>query len=216
MGIDMRIKTQLPWIFLLVLTACSTQSARLPTVPPLSTPTILVLSPSATAFATPIPSPILTPTPTAIKPPALEDIKWSTYEFPVGVSFEYPSDWFMVHNQEYFVEFTFPYFPWSVSTYIFDRPLKDKAIADPHTWNSNEGVYELLWERPISIENADGFEVIYGTPSDNQVSGLLIANYYSEKHALEVRFYGHADMIPTGSDKYDIFEHIIQSVQIAP
>lgn len=177
---------------------------------------MLVLSTSATEFATTTPSPTLTPTPTAIKPPALEDIKWSTYEFPIGVSFEYPTDWLMVHNQEYFVEFTFPYFPWNVSAYIFERPMKDKALADPHTWNSNEGVYELLWERPISIENADGLEFIYGTPSDNQVSGLLIANYYSEKHALEVRFFSVADMIPTESDKFAIFEHMIQSVRIAP
>ena len=216
MGIVMRIKTQLPWTFLLVLTACNTQSAPLPIVPPLSTPTTLVLSPSATVFATATPSPTLTPTPTVINPPALEDIKWSTYESFAGVSFEYPTDWLLiVHNQEYFVEFTFPYFPWNVSVYVFDRPLKDKSFADPHNWNPNDGK-EVLWERPISIENANGLEFIYGTPSDNQVSGLLIANYYSEKHALEVRFFCFADMIPTESDKFAIFEHIIQSVQIAP
>jgi hypothetical protein len=212
----MRIKTQFPWVFLLVLTACSTQSARLPIAPSLSTPTIRVLSPSATAFATPTPSPKLPLTPTAIKPPALEDIKWSTYESSAGVSFEYPTDWLLiVHNPEYFVEFTFPYFPWNVSFYIFDRPLKDKSFTDPHNWNPNDGK-EVLWERPISIENANGLEFIYGTPSDNQVSGLLIANYYSEKHALEVRFFSFADMIPTESDKFAIFEHVIQSVQIAP
>ena len=99
--------------------------------------------------------------------------------------------------------------------YIFDRPLKDRALADPHNWNTNGG-WGLLWERPISIENAEGHEVIYGTPHDNQVSGLLIANYYSEKPALEVRFFSHADMIPTESDKFAIFEHMIQSVKIAP
>jgi hypothetical protein len=74
----------------------------------------------------------------------------------------------------------------------------------------------LLWERPISVENADGYEVIYGAPSDHQVNGLLIANYYSEKHALEVRFFTFADMLPTESDRFAIFEHMIQSVQIAP
>jgi len=213
---DVRIKARFLWTFLLVLTACNIQSAPLPIIPPPSTPTISVLSPSATEFATAIPKPTLPPTLTAIKPPALEDINWLTYESSTGVSFEYPTDWLLiVHNQEYFVEFSFPYFPWNVSVYVFYRPLKDKSLADPHNWNPNDGK-EVLWERPISIKNADGLEFIYGTPSDNEVSGFLIANYYSEKHALEVRFFSFADMIPTESDKFAIFEHIIQSVQIAP
>lgn len=89
-------------------------------------------------------------------------------------------------------------------------------MTDPHSWGPNEGGYEVLWEKPISIQDADGLEFIYGIPSDNPVSGWLTAIYYSEKHGLEVRLDSFADTIPTESNKYNIFEHMVKSVRIAP
>jgi len=99
---------------------------------------------------------------------------------------------------------------------VYHRPIKDKAIADPHTWVPNEGRYEVLWERPISIENADGLEFIWGIPAENQIGGFLIAIYYSELHELEVRLSTDAASIPTESDKFDVFEYMVESVRIAP
>ena len=109
-------------------------------------------------------------------------------------------------------------FDYNVRVDVYDRPIKDKALADPHTWVPNEGRYEIRWEKPISIENANGLEFIWGIPNatqTSQVGGLLIAIYYSEQHALEVRLQTDADTIPTGSNRFSIFEHMVQSVRIA-
>jgi hypothetical protein len=214
----MRIKTQLHWLLFIIATACTAKSTASPTAPILSTPTLLVMPPTLTATVTETPVPTLTPTGIVITPPAFEEIKWAPYEFQVGASFEYPSDWFInsITRQEDFVEFVFPYSPYNLSARVFDLPVNDKAMTDPHSWGANEGGYELLWEKPISIQDASGLEFIWGVPSDNPVGGWLTAIYYSEKHGLMLRLDTFAHAIPTESNNYNIFEHIVQSVHIGP
>jgi len=212
----MKLETQFHWIVLIVvLTACSAESTDLPTKPTFNDATepeiSTVVSPIATV------APIPTPTDIVVVQPTLEEIKWATYIFGVGVSFEYPEDWIVRYSQEDSVEFLgFPHLPYNVRVDVYHRPIKDKAIADPHTWVPNEGRYEVLWERPISIENADGLEFIWGIPAENQIGGFLIAIYYSELHELEVRLSTDAASIPTESDKFDVFEYMVESVRIAP
>jgi hypothetical protein len=151
--------------------------------------------------------------------PAVEDIEWATYVFEVGVSFEYPHDWIIMASREHeeSVEFfATAYLPYNVRVDVDHRPVKDKAIADPHSWVPNEGGYEVLWEKPIAIENAQGLEFIWGRPAENQIGGMLIAIYYSEQHELEARLSTDADDIPTESNRFAVFEYMVQSVQIAP
>ena len=109
------------------------------------------------------------------------------------------------------------YLPFNnVRVTVEHRPLEDKEITNPHTWAPNEGSYEVLWEKPITVENAQGLEFIWGIPAENQIGGSLIAIYYSEQHELEVRLSTDADDIPTESNRFAVFEHMVQSVQIAP
>ena len=108
-------------------------------------------------------------------------------------------------------------FDYNVRVDVYDRPVKDRAIADPHTWGPNEGSYEILWEKPISIENADGLDIIWGIPNvTNQIGGVLLAIYYSEQRELQVNLRTDADTIPTDTNRFSIFEHMVQSVRIAP
>ena len=148
--------------------------------------------------------------------PALEDIKWATFAFDAGVSFEHPSTWTMISSQDDSVEFSgFASFPY-LRVEVYHRPIEEKTIGDPHSWQPNEGGYEILWEKSISIENAEGLEFIWGTPADNQLGATLNAMYYSEQHELEVRLSTNTDSTSTQSDAFKLFERIVQSVRITP
>jgi hypothetical protein len=147
--------------------------------------------------------------------PSIEDIKWATYVFDVGVSFEYPQDWIIMASQEdedSVAFFAISYLPYNLSVDVYHRP----AMTDPHSAVPNEGGYEVLWEKPISIENAHGLEYIWGIPADNHIGGVLIAKYHSEQYELEIILRTDADAIPTESNKFSVFEYIVQSVRIAP
>jgi hypothetical protein len=108
--------------------------------------------------------------------------------------------------------FVTSYLPYNVSVDVYHRP----AMTDPHSNVPNEGRYEVLWEKPISVENAEGLEYIWGIPADNQIGGILTAIYYSEQHQIQVVLRTDADAIPTESNKFGVFEYIVQSVRIAP
>lgn len=156
-----------------------------------------------------------TPTLIAVPQPALDDIKWATYVFDAGVSFEYPHDWIIMASREgedsveFFVT---SYLPYNVSVDVYHRP----AMTDPHAGIPNEGGYEVLWEKPISIENADGLEYISGIPADQHIGGVLFAKYFSEQYKLEIILRTDADAIPTEANKFSVFEYMVQSVRIAP
>src|SRR4030067_1827942 len=93
-------------------------------------------------IATPIPAPIpFLPTVTA----------WSTFTNPKGVSLEYPANWqiktITTYDHPLFTLDTMS----GVSTYyyiylnVFDRPIEEQRITDPHVWESPDYSYEILW-----------------------------------------------------------------------
>ena len=158
----------------------------------------------------------------------VESIDWVTYVFTAGVSVEYPSGWAIVPSVYDFVDFRPPTGGnYSVRLEVYDRPLQNRATADPHSWEGNEGGYEVHWEKPISIQNADGLEFIWGVIRDNQWEGLpfLMAVYYSEQYELDVRLTTAFDsqsaemaqtlgLTDTISTNFGIFDHMVQSVHI--
>lgn len=96
-------------------------------------------------------------------------------------------------------------------------------------WKRNEGEYEVRWEKPISIDGAEGLEFVWGAVRDNRwdTAPSLNAIYYSEQHELDIRLStyfnlgymeisqapGFADII---SSKFSIFEHMVHSVHLVP
>jgi len=187
------------------------------TTPLPNTPTKPVISPSQSKTTTPSFSMTLTLTSTVIviTQPALDNIKWATYVFDAGVSFEYPHDWIIMASREDegSVEFfATAYLPYNVSVDIYQR----QAWDNPHSGVPNEGGYEVLWQKPISIENADGLEYIWGIPANNQIGGVLTAIYYSKQYQIQVVLRTDADAVPTASNQFSVFEHMVQSVRIAP
>ena len=216
----MRIEAKLVWPLLVItLAACSVRSESAPMTLFPNSPTSSAIVPNPTQATMPTSSmtPTSPPSVIVVTQPVLEDINWATYVFDAGVSFEYPADCIIVSSQEDSVEFFgLPYLPYNVRVNVYARSVEDKAITDPHSWVPNEGNYEVLWEKPIAIENATGLEFIWGVPADHQIGGVLTAIYYSEQHELDVRLATDADSIPTDSDKYDVFEYMVQSVRIAP
>lgn len=210
----MRTKAQLSWLGLVVvLAACDAKSTSVPIPTHPSTPTRLTISASKTITPTVKLTPTSTPNVSVVTQPVLADIEWAIYMFDAGVSFEYPHDWIIMASQEDSVEFLgFPYLPYNVRVNIYHR----EAMTDPHSAVPNEGRYEVLWEKPISIENADGLEFIWGIPAGNQIGGILNAIYYSEQHQIQVVLSTDADIIPTESNKFSVFEYMVQSVRICP
>jgi len=200
---------QFYWIVLVaILTACTTQPGDLAI-----TPSVRVTTEPTTSIDSGILSP---PATMSVPQPAFEDIKWTTFTFDAGVSFAYPSTWTIISSQGDSVEFSgFSSIPY-LRVEANHLPIEEKAIGDPHSWQPNEGGYEILWEKPISIENAKGLEFIWGTPADDQLSAMLIAIYYSEQHELEVRLSTNSERTPSESDSFNVFEYMVQSVRIAP
>jgi hypothetical protein len=207
---------QFRWIvWVVALTACTVKSTGLPigsTFNSATKPaTSIVVSPTITLASVPTPAEIV------VTQPALRKMKWATYVFDAGVSFQYPADGIVVSSQEDSVEFLeTPYLPYNVKVNVYHRPAKDKAVTDPHSWGANEGGYKILWEKPIAIEGADGLEFIWGIPADKKIGGVLYAIYYSKQRELEVRLRTDADIVPDKSNKFGVFEYMVQSVQIAP
>jgi hypothetical protein len=160
----------------------------------------------------PTPSPILT-----VTQPALQNIKLATYRFDLGVAFEYPSEWRTVSKDTDWILF-------SVHEDLMRVAVQHLASENsvlrnpPDTWGTNEGGYEVLWEKPISLENAQGLEFIWGQSSDNPLAGhrYLYAIFYSEEYELQVTLSMESAIISVDSDKFNIFEHMVQSVRIGP
>ena len=163
-----------------------------------------------------------------VPPQTAESIEWTTYVFMGGVSIEHPSDWTVDLYNENCVYFRPPSGDeHSIRLEVYDRPLEYRAIADPHSWEGNEGGYEVHWEKPISIEDAEGLEFVWGAILDNQWDTVpsLQAIYYSERHEMDIRlstvfdvpyleltqWSSPADAI---SARFGIFEHMVRSVRI--
>ncbi|MEJ5309155.1 MAG: hypothetical protein WHX52_05250 [Anaerolineae bacterium] len=110
---------------------------------------------------------------------------------------------------------------------VYNRPRKERAITDPHSWEGNEGGYKVHWEKKISIESAEGLEFVWGAVLDNQwdTAPSLEAVYYSEQYELDIRLSTAFDIPylelmqssdPAGaiSARFGIFEHMVQSIRI--
>ena len=213
----MKLNPQLHWfVWIVALAACSAKPMGAPDTPLPNPPTKYATSPSLARTIVPIPSltPTSVPTVTLVTQPAFENIKWAKYRLDFGITFEYPAEWITVIEITDWVKFSGYEGP--VRVEVYTRPVEDRAVANPHSWGTNEGGYEVLWEKPISVENAEGLEFVWGQPSDNQVVGYLYAILYSERYELDVRLVMEAATVPTNTDQFRVFEHMVQSVRFAP
>jgi hypothetical protein len=181
-----------------------------------------------------IPETISTPTPLPILPTVTD---WSIFTNPSGVSIEYPANWQIKTRTDY----DNPLFTLdttsAVSSYywiylnVFDRPIEEQRITDPHAWESTDYSYEILWEKPIILDSLSGTEVVvnhYKT-DENQSGGKiqLMAVLYSETYQLDIRLSTSFDKetadlaLEEGFDaviaeKFTVFEHMLQSIRIEP
>jgi hypothetical protein len=83
---------------------------------------------------------------------------------------------------------------------------------------------KTVWFNPIRVPNAIGFESI-GSAFDRGCS-LLLAKYYSEAYRvgiwLKIDMISHiwepelSSKVESAMKNYEIFEHIVESVRIAP
>ena len=198
---------QLYWLLCITLVACTAKPADIPNPPPKD---------ATSESFTPILVATTSPMPTAAET-RLKNIEWSMYRFGLGVVFEYPSEWKTVSKDTDRVLFSAQ--KDLVRVAVDHLPIANSVLLNPpDAQGTNEGSYDVLWEKPISMENAKGFEFIWGESGDNPHAGhrYLYAIYYSEKHELQVTLSMEADIISVGSDKFDIFEKMAQSVRIDP
>jgi hypothetical protein len=228
-----------------ILVSCTSQ--ELGAVPTTSTPSALsqTTAPPISVVHTPKPSvvpvqlvtstplPTIIPTSTPItQPPSTEE--WLAYVGADGASIQYPAGWHVVNatytsivrfeslvdtvvNPNYVIYFD-----------VFAVPLEQRSMADPYTWQPNEGGYAVQWGKPISIAGASGVEFIWGCYEENgQWDALpsLYAIYYSERHELMIWIFTHLDdrslelieamgFSGTVSSRFGVFEHMVESVRI--
>ena len=218
------------WLIVLVvifLVACRAEQA-LTTTPtstvPIETSTEKpVILPSSTPVHTPPAT--VTALPTAVT-------SWSTYVFPEGVSVEYPTGWIVTpYTTLSLVDFSSTaekYDPlmFTVRVEVYLRAMADREITDPHTWEDNEGGYKVHWEKPISIEGAEGLQFVWGVIQHGQwwTPPSLQAVYYSELYELDIRLTTFFDreniVVATMVDlpesiaaRVSVFESMVQSVR---
>ncbi len=198
---------------------------------PLADPTVSV---SPVPTQTPLPPPTSTPASTSTPLPQVPiAADWLTYTHKSGVSIQYPANWQVSAYPSYSsvvfgIQLDEALIPgYRVVLDVYDRSHKDRAIADPYTWQPNEGGYEVHWAKPISIEAASGLEFVWGLYYDHRwdTRPELYAIYYSEKYELDVRLStpiddgsiglietnGFTDTIPS---RFLVFEHMMKSVKI--
>ena len=198
---------------------------------PLVDPTAFV---SPVPTQTPLPLPTSTPAPTSTPLPQVPiATEWLTYTHESGVSIQYPANWQVNTDPSYGtvvfgIRLDEAFIPsYRVVLDVYDRSHKARAIANPYTWQPNEGGYEVHWAKPISIEAASGLEFVWGPYYDHRWDARpeLFAIYYSEKYELDVRLStpiddgsigliernGFTDTIPS---RFVVFEHMMKSVKI--
>jgi hypothetical protein len=224
---------------MVLLTTCTIRNIE--TDSPIATvfksPTSLVVP---TAFVSPIPTqtplplPTSTPAPTSTPLPQVPiATNWLTYTHESGISIQYPANWQVTSNPSYGtvvfgVQLNEAFIPsYRVVLDVYDRSHKDRAIANPYTWQPNEGGYEVHWAKPISIEAANGLEFVWGPYYDHRwdTRPQLHAIYYSEKYELDIRLStpiddGSIALIETNgftdtiASRFVVFEHMMKSVKI--
>ena len=222
---------------LFALLGCNRQqSAQQVAQPSVSTSSSLTASTAAiSANLTQAASPLATAAPTPIlQVPVVSE--WLTYTHESGVSVEYPAQWQVQPNPPagtvlFGIQLDEAYIPsHRVILDVFDRPLKDRAITDPYTWQPNSGGYEVQWAKPISVENASGLEFVWSSYPDQtgQISpSFLQANYYSDEYELDIRLSTSIEgdslelietigITDTIASRFAVFEHMVNSVKVNP
>lgn len=198
-------------------------------------------TPTFTQAATPITIPLQTNTPestvtptSTLLPPFPVVKEWATYTFSfrdVEVSIQYPADW-QVNPSKNSDQITIQIFfgldaafgisrNYGYLLHIYKRPIADRHITDPHTWEPNEGGYKVLWEKPVKVDDLTGGEFVRGTDLLGSLDGIL----YSEEYELDIRLSGELDhidekeVIEIGYDniiqeKFYVFEYMLQSIRV--
>jgi hypothetical protein len=149
-----------------------------------------------------------------------------TFTHPGGVSVAYPSDWQITTLAGSGIRFSLPIKTdllssqapnYIVQFNVYERPLADRAIADPHTWSPNEGRVEITWEKPICVPGAEGLLFLWGSHNLNAV-------LYNEKEELDVRLSTSLDLESfqmTGQigldavilQRFHVFNHMVGSIR---
>jgi hypothetical protein len=212
-----------------------------PTSTPLSTFTpTSIITPSFTPTLTLTSVPSSTPNITSTLPP-LETITWTRYTHEKsGVSVEYPAVWCsqFLSGDENWNSYLDTY-----NVYLGPPPCEDKrglghsypAIVlsiyrepnpypPPNLIDEGETGCKTVWFKAIRVPNAEGFEFVVS--AFDRGCSILAAKYYSEEY--KVGIWLKTDMIshiwePELSSKvesamknYEIFEHMVGSIRIAP
>jgi hypothetical protein len=226
----MRIIVASHWLIGLIvifLVACRAEQA-LTTIP---TSTVPVETSTERPVMLLTSTPVHTPQATITALPTAAT-KWSTYVFTEGVSVEYPAGWIVTpYTTLSLVDFSSTaekYDPmmFTVRVELYLRPMADHEITDPHSWENNEGGYKVHWEKPISIESAEGLEFMWGVIQQGQwwTPPSLNAVYYSKLYELDVRLKTSfdrenielitmADLPESMAARVTVFEHMVQSVR---
>jgi len=110
---------------------------------------------------------------------------------------------------------------------IYDRPFEQRDVANPSTWQPNEGGFEVLWAKPITITAAGGVEFVWGSHWQQEAPPRLYAIYYSEQYELDIRLSTAMDneslqiaktrgFTDTVAARFAFFEHIVDNIRITP
>ncbi len=215
------------------------------TVPALTALSTFTPTSSVTPVFTPIRTmtsvPTSTPNATSTLPP-VETITWTRYTHEKsGVLVEYPSIWC---SQFLWGDENWDSYLDQHSVYLGPPPCEDKhglmnhyypavvlsiyrepnPYPPPNLIDEGETGCKTVWFRPIRVPNAKGFEAI-GSAFDGGCSYLL-AKYYSEEYKvgvwLQTPINSHiwepelSTKIESAMKNYEIFEHMVESVRIAP
>jgi hypothetical protein len=110
---------------------------------------------------------------------------------------------------------------------VYERPLSERAIADPYSWDEKSGV-KIHWAKALVIREAEGLEFVSGVYGREPGQGWdgpvnLMAIYYSEANELDIRLsttldheslqlvegVGFDEVIAT---RFPVFEQMVQSI----
>jgi hypothetical protein len=135
--------------------------------------------------------------------PATPPDAWPVYMMASGVSVEYPIGWSPspggydgAQESVWFVSPDEDVQP--VVVEVYHRPLAERHIADPYSWQPNEGGYLVHWAGPIStVGGLSGLEFVWGAYSEPEkqwdTAPSLMAIFYSEEHELDIRLTASVD-----------------------
>jgi hypothetical protein len=129
--------------------------------------------------------------------PTMPPDAWPTYMLSSGVSVEHPADWSPspggydgTQESVWFESFGAGTPP--VGVEVYQRPLAERQVADPYTWQPNEGGYEVHWARPIAtVSGLSGLEFVWGAYSELEKEWSTAPSWmvilYSREHELDIR-----------------------------